>query len=173
MTPAELISAPPQETKVFSTSVRTQWPRLVPVILLLVGVAAVVAAHQLSLGQLNKPGPGLWPFIVGVFLTAMAGVLLFVQDPAECERWNRRALGIAGGLASLGVFIVLFQTIGFLVPAFLMLTLWLKVFGEEPWRLAVPLAIGGAVVMHLLFVVALGVPFPKDVIVALLSALGV
>lgn len=150
----------------------SQWPRLIPIGLLSVGVAAMMGAHQLSLGQLNNPGPGLWPFIVGVFLTVTAGVLFFVQDPSECEQWQRRALRIAAGLASLGLFIVLFEMIGFLIPAFLMLALWLKTFGEEPWRLAVPLAVAGAVVMHFLFVVALGVPFPKDVVVTLFSALG-
>lgn len=173
MAPAAMSNAPTQETKVSATPVHTQWTRVIPIVLLLVGVAVLVGAHQLSLGQLNKPGPGLWPFIVGMFLTVMAGVLLVVQDPTECERWNRRALYIAGGLASLGIFIVLFQAIGFLIPAFLMLTLWLKIFGEEPWKLAVPLAAAGSLVMHFLFVVALGVPFPKDVVVTLFSALGV
>ena len=156
----------------FAKPVQSQWPRVIPIVLLAIGVGAVVGALQLSLGQLNKPGPGLWPFIVGVFLAVMAVVLFVVQDSSECERWNRRALGIAGGLASLGIFIVLFQSIGFLIPAFLMLALWLKIFGEEPWKLAVPLALAGAVTMHFLFVVALGVPFPKDVVVTLFSALG-
>lgn len=152
---------------------RSRWPRVIPVILLVVGVAAMIGAYQLSLGQLNNPGPGLWPFIVAVFLAVTAGVLFFIQDPSECEQWNRRALRIAVGLASLGLFILLFQMIGFLIPAFLMLALWLKTFGDEPWRLAVPLAVAGAVVMHLLFVVALGVPFPRDIVVSLFSALGV
>ncbi|MDP9889994.1 tripartite tricarboxylate transporter TctB family protein [Pseudarthrobacter enclensis] len=162
-----------QEVTVFTNRARSQWPRVIPIILLLVGVAAMIGAYQLSLGQLNQPGAGLWPFIVGAFLTLTAAVLFFVQDPSECEQWNRRALGIVAGLASLGLFIVLFQMIGFLIPAFLMLALWLKTFGEEPWRLAVPLAVAGAVVMHFLFVVALGVPFPKDIVVTLFSALGV
>lgn len=164
---------PQEEATVSAMRARSRWPRVIPIILLLVGVAAMIGAYQLSLGQLNKPGAGLWPFIVGGFLTVAAAVLFFVQDPSECEQWNRRALGIAAGLASLGAFIVLFQMIGFLIPAFLMLTLWLKTFGEEPWRLAVPLAVAGAVVMHFIFVVALGVPFPKDVVVTLFSAFGV
>lgn len=62
------------------------------------------------------------------------------------------------------MFIVLFQEIGFLVPAVLMLLVWLRLFAREPWRWALPLAVIGAVVFHLVFVEALGVPFPDDIV---------
>jgi putative tricarboxylic transport membrane protein len=138
--------------------------RLAPLVLLLFGIAAMLGARDLSLEQLDAPGPGLWPFIVAGLLTLTALVLLFIDDPADYEPWTRGTAGIALGLISLGAFIVLFQQIGFLVPAVLMLLIWLRLFAREPWRWAVPLAVLGAVAFHLVFVEALGVPFPDDIV---------
>ena len=134
------------------------------IVLLLFGAVAMLRARDLSLGQLDAPGPGLWPFIVAGLLTLTALVLLFIDDPADYEPWTRGTLGIALGLLSLGIFIVLFQEIGFLVPAVLMLLFWLRLFAREPWKWAVPLAVIGAVAFHLVFVEALGVPFPDDIV---------
>ena len=114
--------------------------------------------------QLDAPGPGMWPFIVAGLLSLTAFVLLFIDDPADYEPWTRGTAGIGLGLISLGVFIVLFQAIGFLVPAVLMLLFWLRLFAREPWKWAVPLAVIGAVAFHLIFVEALGVPFPDDIV---------
>lgn len=138
--------------------------RIAPLVLLLFGVLAMLQAYDLSLGQFDAPGPGLWPFLVAGLLSLTALVLLFVDDPDDYEPWTRGTLGIALGLLSLGIFIVLFQQIGFLVPAVLMLLIWLRLFAREPWRWAVPLAVIGAVVFHLIFVEALGVPFPDDIV---------
>lgn len=146
--------------------------RLGPLVPLLLGAYAVVAARGLSLGELNAPGPGLWPFMVGLLVTVTSAVLLVVDDPADYEPWTRGTVIIVGGLVSLGVFILLFQALGFLVPAVLMLLLWLKVFAEEPWKWAIPLALGGALVLHLVFVEALGVPFPEGVVLGLASDAG-
>ena len=138
--------------------------RIAPLVLLLFGAVAMLQARDLSLGELSAPGPGLWPFIVAGVLTLTALVLLFIDDPADYEPWTRGTAGIGLGLISLGVFIVLFQAIGFLVPAVLMLLFWLRLFAREPWKWAVPLAVIGAVAFHLVFVEALGVPFPDDIV---------
>lgn len=138
--------------------------RLAPLVLLLFGIFAMLQARDLSLGELSAPGPGLWPFICASLLSLTALVLLFIDDPADYEPWTRGTAGIGLGLLSLAVFIVLFEQIGFLIPAVLMLLVWLRLFAREPWKWAVPLAVIGAVVFHLVFVEALGVPFPDDIV---------
>jgi putative tricarboxylic transport membrane protein len=135
-----------------------------PLVPLLVGAYAMYEAYSLSLGELSNPGPGLWPFIVAAVVVGTAAALLFIDHPDDYETWTRSTLRIVGGLVSLGIFILLFQAIGFLIPSVLMLLLWLRLFAEEPWKLAVPLAFGGALVLYLLFETALGVPFPDGVL---------
>jgi putative tricarboxylic transport membrane protein len=141
-----------------------------PLVLLVLGIGALVASVDMSLGELTNPGPGLWPFVVSVLLTGVALVLLAVDDPDDYEGWSRRSVRIAVGLVSLGVFIVLFQAAGFLLAALLMLVFWLRFYGEEGWRWTIPLAIGGAVGLYLLFDRALGVPFPPDALLVLAGA---
>lgn len=135
-----------------------------PLVPLLVGLYALYASYGLGLGELRQPGPGLWPFVVSTVVVATAVILLFVDDPADYETWTRGTLSILGGLVSLGVFILLFQAIGFVIPGVLMLLLWLRLFAGEPWKWAVPLALAGAIGLHLVFVEALGVPFPEGVL---------
>jgi putative tricarboxylic transport membrane protein len=143
--------------------------RLVPLALVAAGVSAVIGSWRLSLGELNSPGPGMWPFIISIAVTITAAILTLFPDSAVPETWTRRTAAIAGGVASLCVFVVLFESIGFLIPAFLMLMLWLRAFAREPWRWTIPLAVGGAVVLHIMFADLLGVPFPDDIVVNTLN----
>lgn len=136
-----------------------------PLVPLLIGVYAAVTAYGLGLGSLRQPEPGLWPFLVSLTVIGTAAALLFIDHRDDYEPWTRGTLSIIGGLVSLGVFILLFQAIGFLIPGVLMLLLWLRLFAREPWKWAVPLALGGAVGLYLVFVTALGVPFPDGILI--------
>ncbi|HYH29858.1 MAG TPA: tripartite tricarboxylate transporter TctB family protein [Pseudonocardia sp.] len=153
-----------------SHGIRGQLHRLGPLLVLAVGVAALAGAVALSLGELTQPGPGLWPFIVALLLTGTALVLLVVDDPEDYEPWTRGSARIVGGVAALAAFVVAFEAIGFLLPAFLMLLLWLRVFARESWRWSLGLALAGSVGFYLLFDQALGVPFPDDVVAGLVGA---
>jgi putative tricarboxylic transport membrane protein len=150
--------------------VHGQLYRIGPLLVLAVGVAALAGAVGLSLGTLTQPEPGLWPFVVALLLTGTALVLVVVDDPLDYEPWTRGTARIAGGVAGLAVFIAVFELIGFVLPAFLMLLLWLRVFGREPWRWAVGLAVAGSVGLYLLFDTLLGVRFPDDVVAGLVGA---
>lgn len=149
--------------------VHGQLHRIGPLLVLAVGVGALVGAVGLSLGTLTAPGPGLWPFIVALLLTGTALILVVIDDPQDYEPWTRGTARIMGGVAGLAVFVVAFEVIGFLLPAFLMLLLWLRVFGGESWRWALGLALAGSVGFYLLFDTALGVPFPDDVVAGLVG----
>jgi putative tricarboxylic transport membrane protein len=74
-----------------------------------------------------------------------------------------------GPLLVLAVGVSALAVIGFLLPAFLMLLLWLRVFGREPWRWALGLALAGSAGLYLLFDTALGVRFPDDVVAGLVG----
>ncbi|WP_104088353.1 tripartite tricarboxylate transporter TctB family protein [Cryobacterium sp. N19] len=145
--------------------------RLVPVVLLATGVAAVIGSWRLGLGELTNPGPGLWPLVVSIAVTITVSILTVIPDTEAYEKWTRRTTLLTGGVLSLVVFILLFTEIGFVVPAFFLLLLWMRVFGDESWRLAFVLAVGGTAVFYVGFAILLGVPFPDDVVVGTITRL--
>ena len=151
-------------------SARSQLRRIAPLLLLALGVAALFTARDMGLGELTAPGPGLWPAIAAALLSATAFVLLFLDPAEDYEPWTAGTARIAAGLAGLALFVVLFQTIGFVIPAFLLLFAWLRLLAGESWRMALVLAVAGALALHLVFVVALGVPFPAGPVDQLLGA---
>ncbi|SES98224.1 tripartite tricarboxylate transporter TctB family protein [Geodermatophilus poikilotrophus] len=149
---------------------RSQLRRIAPLLLLALGIAALLTARDMGLGELTAPGPGLWPAIAAALLSATAFVLLFLDPAEDYEPWTAGTARIVAGLAGLALFVVLFQTIGFVIPAFLLLFAWLRLLAGESWRMALVLAVAGALVLHLVFVVALGVPFPAGPVDQLLGA---
>lgn len=134
--------------------------RVGAVTVIVFGVCAAVASYRLSLGSLSEPGSGLWPFLVSA-VAVFAGVVLVFEDTSDdYEPWTRNKLRIVAAFAALGLFIVLFGLVSFVVPAFAFLLLWLRYFADEPWKLAIILAFVGAIAVYLIFGVLLGVPFP-------------
>lgn len=136
--------------------------RIAPLVLLALGLGAASGSWQLGLGTLHHPAPGLWPFAISLAIILSAGVLVIWPGEEPLEAWGRRSLSVAAGVASLGAFVVLFELIGFFVPAVLMLLLWLRIFGKESWRWTAVFAVAGPAVLYVIFDRLLGVPFPAD-----------
>ena len=138
MTPSSSAETAPNRSTADTAPERSTSPvralllrRIAPTVLVALGVAALFQAVDMGLGELTAPGPGLWPFIVAGLLTATAAILLVVDPAEDYEPWTTGTLRIVAGLVGLALFIVLFQTLGFILPTFLMLTAWLRYFGDE------------------------------------------
>lgn len=123
-------------------------------------------SYALGLGVWNKPGPGLWPFIISALMAVISLTLLVKEKgSATAEAFtakSRMFLYAVGGIAG---FIVLFQWLGFLLPGALLLLLWLKYLSRESWRMSVLLAVLVAISFYVVFVVWLKIPFPEDILV--------
>ena len=169
MSASSPVPVPERQPPSAPSSARAQLRRVAPALLLALGVAALVTARGMGLGELTAPGPGLWPGVVAALLTATAVALLFLDPADDYEAWTAGTARIAVGLAGLALFVLLFETIGFIIPAFLLLAGWLRFFGDESWRMSLFLALAGAVVLHLVFVIGLGVPFPAGPVDQLLG----
>lgn len=162
------MSQPVHQTQTESPSARSHTAdhlhRLAPLSVLLFGLYGMWTSWGYGVGELNDPGPGLWPFLVSLIISITAGTLAVIDHPGQYESWGRGSLKIFAGLVSLGVFILMFEAAGFLLPALAMLLVWLRLLGGETWRWTLPLAVIGTIAMYLIFDVALGVPFPDDII---------
>lgn len=146
--------------------------RLSGIVVLLLGIFSLVYSYSsLSLGGLGRPNPGLWPFLVSVVIILSSVALLITErDGRDYERFTARSRFIGIGILSLGVFVVLFAWVGFIIPAFITLAFWLRFLGGEPWRVTLIVSALCTAGFYVLFVPVLGVPFPNDLLVSLVRS---
>lgn len=131
----------------------------------------MVYSYDLSLGGLTNPGPGLWPFLIGLVIVLCSVVLLTTEhDSSDYERFSARSRFTGIGFLSLGVFVLLFARVGFVIPSLLTMVFWLRILGEESWRTTLMISVICTVGFYVLFVPVLGVPFPEDLLVSLVRS---
>lgn len=126
------------------------------------GATAVWASLDLGTGSLTNPGPGLWPALVGASIMLGSGAILIAGS--DGEPFVRRSWHVLIATLALIGFVVLFQTVGFVLPALLILAFWLRVISKESWRMTAGVTVGATVVLYVLFEMLLGVPFPFDIV---------
>lgn len=132
---------------------------LVPLVF---GLAALLQSVRLGVGDPQDPGPGLWPVLTSGAVIACAIVLLLTErTEADYEKYTRGALTNMLGIASLVVYVVLFQLAGFEVATLLVSAFWLKVLGGESWRTTIVMSVALTVSLYVLFVAVLGAPLPR------------
>jgi Na+-transporting NADH:ubiquinone oxidoreductase subunit NqrB len=164
------LSTPPPEA-----DEQSAWARPVPVrlgevvlALTLLGVGAFIAwqAALLSFGRVGLPGPGFFPFALGIGLAAIAFALLFILgkgggDGGAVFLGHRNVLVT---MVALGGAAFAFERLGALVTlgtfAALMLLL---VARTAAWRAVLGAAIG-MVAVWLFFGIALGVRLPDGTV---------
>ena len=115
--------------------------RISSLLWLAVGFISMYGASVLGLGTLRDPGPGLFPFFTGCFVSLMATVAYFqsfLREWAIKDRlsalwkdfnWHRP---LAISLLSLGYILVL-ERIGFLLTSFLLLFTLFKGVEKLSW----------------------------------------
>jgi len=133
--------------------------RLLPVVLAGVGLLAVAEAFRLGLGELRQPGPGAWPLVAAVGVTVVAAWLAVtgIEDPEPVPLSD--GTRIAAAIGGIAIFVVLLPLLGMPLPALLVLTLWMRLFGES-WLSSILVGVAGTVVLQLLFVNLLAVALP-------------
>jgi len=130
----------------------------------------IVLSYKMGLGGFHAPGPGLMPFLIGVFLLLTSFYLLiksFLEKvetgqatSEEKSRINYRKIGLV--LASLFLFALLLETLGYLVVTSLFFVLLFRSVGNR-WR-TVLVASALAVFITYFGFTFLGVKFPAGIL---------
>lgn len=129
-----------------------------------VGFIAAASAWRLGLWAVDRPGPGLFPFVAGTLLlttsigAAIQGRLAQAEEePVDRRRLLRYAAAIAGfGLA--------LKPLGAVVATFGLLLGVLRGIEKRSWAHALTVAVGLAVLSWSLFRHFLGVPLPAGLL---------
>lgn len=140
------------------------WRELIPAIVWLgVGTAIAAGAYHLGIGALNSPGPGLFPFVIGL---SMAGLSLSVAATGlwtaapPAAKTHRRAAPAIAVIVALILYALALERIGFLLCTLLFLTGLLGVLGRRNWPVAVAASVFITAGSYLIFAKFLKINLP-------------
>lgn len=137
---------------------------------LLFSVLTCVEAYRLSIGTVNNPGPGFFPFGAGLtmLLLSLAGLFQSTAKKTKVEEttpqepfrwWN-----IVIILTAITAYAFSLEKIGFLINTFLFICLLLKVVEPQTWKTAI---IGGlitTIAANLVFNVIFQTHIPRGIL---------
>jgi putative tricarboxylic transport membrane protein len=130
------------------------------------GIYVIYGASNLAYVAEVGPGPGFFPFWIGLGLVCFASLQIFSSLSAprlpsqhRYQNWQDGGRALTAWLA-LAVSIALFRWIGFAL-CFVLLTIFLlAVLDRRSALLACGIGLGLAMIFHLVFVIALGISLP-------------
>jgi putative tricarboxylic transport membrane protein len=132
------------------------------VAVLALGAGAALAAARLPFGAVRNPGPGFFPWWLGVVLLLLGAVLLgqALRGAGRAGAAATRPWKVVQLLAALVVYVYVLDAAGYPVATFLLVVFMLRVLEPHRWVVALPVAVLVAGGSYVLFAVWLGVPLP-------------
>jgi putative tricarboxylic transport membrane protein len=145
---------------------------LIPILFwILLSFFVIFLSRNIGLGEFRSPGPGLMPFLVGIFLLLVslyALIRFFVKkrqaaetSPKEGDEFHFRKIGLV--LFFLLAYALLLEIIGYLVTTSIMLILLFRTAGVKRWVSALIIAVVTSVVTYVFFGY-LGLRFPAGIL---------
>ncbi len=131
---------------------------------------SVITCHEalkLKIGEFNQPGPGFFPFCIGLvmgILSIVALVLSLLERKgqivtSEKIRWWNIILIV---LLLIGYALSL-EKVGFLINTFLLITILLRFVEPQSWRTSILGGIIIAILTNLVFNVFLKAQIPRGI----------
>ncbi len=136
--------------------------RLSGIVFGLIGCGAVFGAVSLEIGTPGAPQPGFFPFLAGLALVLLSGVLaLRAADgrPSDTEPFGGVG-AVLMAVAGLIAFVLTFELVGYVIAAAVLAAILLAVFGIRSigaFAIVVPAVALGS---YVLFDILLGIPLP-------------
>ena len=138
-------------------------------LMLFIGIATIIGSQNYQMGSLVRMGPGYFPFMLGILLTAIAILILFspesLTDDGDAEDEIVLTLGEqittwALVIGSVILFIIIGKYGGLIPATFVMCTLAALGDKGNTWKTAVIIGIVMSIVSAALFVYGLQIQFP-------------
>jgi putative tricarboxylic transport membrane protein len=139
------------------------------VIVLLFSILLMVGSWRMPPSATFGPGAGFLPFWCGALLAILSIILVLsasrkslVPAPKRVFPGRRALMTLGGVIASLAVYILTLEILGFLVGTGLLTAFLLGVVEREKWSTTVVVAVLNSVGLYLVFQVLLGVSLPTN-----------
>lgn len=137
------------------------------IILFLFSIYMIFESLQMKLFDQYGPGPGLFPFGLGIIL-AILSVALFIEYASSRKKDKASPFPERAALISVGLVIValigyalVINTLGYVITTFIFVLFLMGVVQRDKIKMTTLTAIGVAVMLYLIFEVGLHVRLPK------------
>ena len=119
----------------------------------------------------QKFGPAWFPGLIAVGL-GICGLLLMRVGWRSAQPWftwpgwtlhKRAVAGVVAVVLGILVYVLVAGSLGFHITALALLVIWIRLLGAS-WRVTLPVAIVGTLVIHAAFYQLLRVPLPWGVL---------
>ena len=138
---------------------------------LCVGIITTYSSTRYSLGSFSDPGPGALPFILGLLFILLAliyaGVSLLARAPRDPTSFFALGTGwrkTVWVIVALVVSAMVFESLGFLVTVFLLITISMLLMEPQRWMLAVFMGLAASLGSYVVFDIWLKVQLPRGIL---------
>jgi len=142
--------------------------RIAAVFFLLLGGYVLQTARTMDWGTLQRPGPGFQPFLLGLFLVALAVVYLVVAFSAKrtaAPKWAmkmwKRPLLASGGILCYWYALTL---LGFGATTFGFRLYWRWVVERDSWQRIAVVSAAATAGLYLVFTLILRIRLPQGIL---------
>jgi putative tricarboxylic transport membrane protein len=141
--------------------------RLVYLAIAAMSIVVIVLSVSYNLGSIRKPGPGLYPFAVGLLILPL-DLLVFISSlkrPQEDRSLDKRGIVTVLSFVCACVFwIVAMPYAGYPIVTFISTFILSKVMKLEGWVKPLILSVGVAIFIYLLFDYWLYIDLPRGIL---------
>ena len=134
---------------------------------LLSGLLVMGEAYRLKIGELRRPGSGLFPFLIGLFLAVVSLISLRTRPSKQPQQGTTQERPIYRNiflcLFALYAYILIFEWLGFVPTTFLFMIFLLKGIERKGWTVSLVTAFLSAAVSYLFFGIGLRASLPKGI----------
>lgn len=136
------------------------------VLLLTAGGVIAYVSWDYGFGSLSRPGPGLYPFFVGIAIAAFAFLILVAnvrsgQSYEVLDREGARTLAVMS--ATFCLWILTMPVLGYVLVTLVATFVFAKAVRLEGWVKPLAVAGGTALFIYLLFDVWLYIDLPRGI----------
>jgi len=136
-------------------------------VLLVLGLAISVISWGYGFGSLKQPGPGLYPFFIGVAIAVFSLFILMAElrsgaGKPPLDQAGARTLALM--TLTFCLWIVAMPVLGYVVVTLLATYAFCKIMKLEGWRKPLAVSAGTALFIYALFDVWLYVDLPRGLL---------
>ena len=139
---------------------------LVGIVFLFIATVFTIGGIRLQIGTPTEPQPGFFPFLGGITLIILAGILLF-------QGWQGKSSGtqafgkLSGPLiltAGLVAYVAALETAGYIIATTILSAIVLRILGTKSFWVMSAISLILGVGSYFIFDGLLGVPLPVGVL---------